>query len=1423
LPGTAGAEENKMTKALGNALAAAVIVVAAIGCGDGTGGGDGDAVQASDALDAGDLGTPGDVGEVGHPDVVPDVDAGPQFDLFLLDQEPTPDPLALYTIEPSKGKTVGADQVVLTGAGFQDGMAVIFGHQVANDVFVLSKKKATVITPAGFPGPTDVEVQTPDGQVTVLPAGFLYYNSVTIETIDPAVGPAGGGTPVMITGSGFTQGATAIVGDHIGVDIQVVDDKTILAVTPPGEAGYANVSVNAKEGFATLLDAFFYYEPPKVVGIVPSAGPAGGGSVVLVSMVGAHPETSVYFGDVEAETVSFVDWTKVEATVPPAPVGFVDVTVTTPFGTDTRKDGFFYFGSSLPPKDLMVLSVLPDSGPTTGGNTVQVSAFGLGPAEETTVLFGSKLAEVVSVSPGLFLLTVVAPPGEEGSADVTVMNGNGTSVLAAGYKYLPIAGVLDVTPDHGPAAGGTKVAISGHGFLPTAEVYFGALPAAGTEVLSPELIQAVTPVGSPGTVDVAVLQKGTSAVAADAFTYEGPLALYIVDPSAGSMAGGTYIKLIGAGFTGTPKVYVGGAPSSHVTLDGYNVITAKTPPGAPGTVDVEVVVGEETATLPLSFTYFDPLSFYGGTWGGQVYHAVNVTVLDGDVGVPLADAFVMLWANPDTPYQGFTDNNGQVTFSGPDLLGEQMVTASKECFSNSSVVEYDATNVTLYLHYNCPSMGSGFPPAFTPPIINGRVSGFGKYVVIPPGPCNYTGVQFPGLCQSCSTDADCPGADSVCANLGDQGKRCLTACIDDTECPPGFSCTSIQSGAEFGNCLPLGGKKMVFCSTSKGHYLGENPDNGPGMIADADGDFSLVYEGLGEIAIVCVGGVLPLCESEWDCIFGDSICKESGCWMGDGRPELTAYAMGVARHVTLKASGDVIEDVNILLDIPMNRQVNVFLDDPHLSWEGPNAIFGKVYVDFGSDGVFEFMEFPVKFYGFDDDTVLTFNHLPSNLAGNIADSTFAILGAAVTATGAGEDPQKLPKTFGLLTDLTEFEDDTIYVKGSGGWESQESGIKETLFDLWGDSWNNIYGVGLQGVVAHFNGYTWQPQPGGENEMTLRSVHGADGAVYAVGDQGTALKFNGAKWEAMPQPGGATLRGVWAGSQTSVIVVGDYCAYLWDGLKWTFMPGQVFHKFNSVFGVNSANVWAVGDYGFIIRLVNGIWVNEPSPVGYTLFDVWGTSPVDVWAVGDSGTIIHYDGTQWTVVESGTKATLKSVFGTGPQDVTIVGGKGTILHWDGTMLTDESLPGVQQDLLTGYASKDAGLAMVSGNHQVVMTPFVTPVNITYPLDNAVIDQQYLEWQVDPGPASSFYYTTLEQPSMMGPPIMYWDLMSDGDVTYVELPDFPNIEGTPGVPEGFYIYTVLRVYKEGFDIDNYDFMDLDYTTWKSWSTDTSNFLSE
>jgi hypothetical protein len=81
--------------------------------------------------------------------------------------------------------------------------------------------------------------------------------------------------------------------------------------------------------------------------------------------------------------------------------------------------------------------------------------------------------------------------------------------------------VTAVSPDHGPAAGGTRVTVQGSGFAPGASVSLGGLAASEVQVSSPTALTAVSPAGT-GTIDVTVSgASGTSPpVGEDWFAYE---------------------------------------------------------------------------------------------------------------------------------------------------------------------------------------------------------------------------------------------------------------------------------------------------------------------------------------------------------------------------------------------------------------------------------------------------------------------------------------------------------------------------------------------------------------------------------------------------------------------------------------------------------------------------------------------------------------------------------------------------------------------------------------------------------------------------------------------------------------------------------------------------------------------------------------
>ncbi len=80
-----------------------------------------------------------------------------------------------------------------------------------------------------------------------------------IVSLEPAEGPAYGGTVITISGTNFKTGLTATLGGRALRDIQVQNPSQITAKTPAGFLGNQELVVTNPNGFSdTLLDAFLY-------------------------------------------------------------------------------------------------------------------------------------------------------------------------------------------------------------------------------------------------------------------------------------------------------------------------------------------------------------------------------------------------------------------------------------------------------------------------------------------------------------------------------------------------------------------------------------------------------------------------------------------------------------------------------------------------------------------------------------------------------------------------------------------------------------------------------------------------------------------------------------------------------------------------------------------------------------------------------------------------------------------------------------------------------------------------------------------------------------------------------------------------------------------------------------------------------------
>jgi trimeric autotransporter adhesin len=105
-----------------------------------------------------------------------------------------------------------------------------------------------------------------------------------------------------------------------------------------------------------------------------------------------------------------------------------------------------------------------------------------------------------------------------------------------------------------------------------------------------------------GTATVTV--DGTAVSASFTVTAAAPTVASI-SPNNGPVTGGTTVTITGTGFTGATAVMFGGTPAASLTVDSATEITAVSPAGSLGTVDVTVTTaGGTSATSPADqFTY----------------------------------------------------------------------------------------------------------------------------------------------------------------------------------------------------------------------------------------------------------------------------------------------------------------------------------------------------------------------------------------------------------------------------------------------------------------------------------------------------------------------------------------------------------------------------------------------------------------------------------------------------------------------------------------------------------------------------------------------------------------------------------------------------------------------------------------------------
>ena len=563
--------------------------------------------------------------------VVQNLDKGKATFAQAIDYQATTAPApTLSKVLPNSGPSAGGTVARIEGTNFVSGGLLLVAGAPASSLTVVGASLLTAQLPGhSGSGTVDVILTNPDGQSAGLFGGYAYSDSLTapapqVTAIAPAGGPRAGQNHALITATNVgATGAQLFIG---GVPATFALTTTGLdAVVPPGLAqGLADVAVTNADGQSSVLRGGYNYfdvslvVTPKIGRISPPRSPPAGGGTVIVEGEGFQPDLQLLFGGRPATKVIFGSARSITCVVPPSPAGVVDVSLLNADGGAAQLHaGFTYADTHAPAPG--VTSVLPGSGPTSGGTYAQLNGGNFAPG--AVVIVGGRAAGP-SVATGASVLTARFPPGNAGGADVTVTNPDGQSgTLGSGFSYnanvsAAAPRVNSVVPGGGPLEGGIQTLVTGDSFSPGALVFIGGRPAPAVLSGGSSLSASLPPGDATGRVDVAVTNAdGQSDVLPEGFNYFiAPPVLTAASNNCGPPAGGTNVVLSGRALRPGVSATVQGQPfNGLVRIDAFT-LSGQTPPGNPGGADITVLNPDgQSDTLTNGFTYIDATHSCPGT------------------------------------------------------------------------------------------------------------------------------------------------------------------------------------------------------------------------------------------------------------------------------------------------------------------------------------------------------------------------------------------------------------------------------------------------------------------------------------------------------------------------------------------------------------------------------------------------------------------------------------------------------------------------------------------------------------------------------------------------------------------------------------------------------------------------------------------